>query len=1405
MFSKITSWRHSKFIAFALAVAVFLSAFYGLAPVLTTVEALGEDDAASTVGYWDGTTPDVATAFADQTGKGGSADNPYEITTGAQLYAATGCTDEGVYFKLMNDIVLQKDAEHAAKVAALLTGGTDKDGLYNWNGTYRSGAFKGHFDGNFKTVSGLYLAAIGSSAGGAAGLFYSLQPYSTDRAQATSVINLTIKDSYYRMNGTVGALAASATVGSAAGYVNVSGCRVDNCYVENYGYGDGAGGFFGSVNRVGLTVNDCLFDGTLVAPEGKHTGSLTPSFWTMHGRYSNDSTGWSNLVAGTNPNYGLEMNNFVTYGGYSLTSMTKIYRNNEQGWGRGDIWCPSGKDTVYTDGIANAPNTNNTTESWIKRLDAANMKGVAAYATMPTITPANGWVVLKEGTTPVYVGADNLDKYDYLKVPNHWTGDKTVTVSSLKGTGTSADDPKLIYNGAELYAAVNSNTATYFKLMEDIELQAPANMAKIDALLDGGSDNAGLNKWDVSSTFIGHFDGNFKTVSGLYLNASSTAGFFAALGTGASVSNLTIKDSVYNSTAAIGALVGSIGGAGSTGVNISGCRVENCRIVTTANVAAGYIGTLYATKVNITNCAFVMGEKGYMSSANTNQCAAIYGDHWSNSANDGYGTTINTFLSLGQYPARDDVWDAASGNPYLINLSTVYTDISGSSSKFTRKTTAELTGDAAYKLVFKPENGWIVLKDGAAPVYVGAENVSKYDYLPVPWDGTVDITLDDLKGSGNSASDPKLIYTAEELYVATRCNDTGKYFKLMNDINIQSASGLAAVKKLIKGEEASTTGLVNWNQTGSNTFKSNFDGNFKTVSGLYISSSSGSQGLFRALNTPSNISNLTIKDVYIRSAGDTGAMAGSVTRTAAPADQDECDAKVDVAVISGCKVQNVNIKITYGEGAAGFFGGVNRVGLEVNNCTFDLGEGALDASASTSAKHYTGGLFGLHWGIADATYSKYDGSGNRKMNNTGVRVTRFLCLGAPLVTQYCNVNNSQGWLAMVFENPVGIYTDVSGTQMTSGYATQVTASDMQGEGAYAKLNGLSPAHGWVVLEDSMYPEFVGVANVANYDYILPVWDGALPARWAQFQLDDNVAALEGEGTVDSPKLVSTGYELYCALQNNVTSKVFKLVNDINLNGHSWSKTAGVDANAVFVGVIDGGNNTIYNLNSDNSLIPKASDVTIKNLNLRDATINASSSAGGFVNSATGTAIFDNCSVKNLKITAVYIGAGFIVDTPEGNPAQISNSLAVVDDTSFTTQYGGVAFAKRATLTNSICQGDGPVEGVVPSGVFVIGSGETGSNCYDTAKEFKAALTVEQKEALSDYFYWDNVSNNAPMLKGASCADARDVDGDETLTSTDARALKEILLSETLTQLKADNYNTVDGIDVTDVVALYRAQ
>ena len=108
-----------------------------------------------------------------------------------------------------------------------------------------------------------------------------------------------------------------------------------------------------------------------------------------------------------------------------------------------------------------------------------------------------------------------------------------------------------------------------------------------------------------------------------------------------------------------------------------------------------------------------------------------------------------------------------------------------------------------------------------------------------------------LSGTGKQ-EDPYKIYRAIDLKnFRDLVNDGGEksaHAKLMNDINLSSVCG------------ESLNGETSWNPIGSfsNSYKGTFDGNGKTISGLYIGTTANNQGLFGYVGTGGTVKDLTV-------------------------------------------------------------------------------------------------------------------------------------------------------------------------------------------------------------------------------------------------------------------------------------------------------------------------------------------------------------------------------------------------------------------------------------------------------------------------------------------------------------------------------------------------------------------
>lgn len=197
---------------------------------------------------------------------------------------------------------------------------------------------------------------------------------------------------------------------------------------------------------------------------------------------------------------------------------------------------------------------------------------------------------------------------------------------SGSGNGTE-DDPYLIYNETQLYQMNNflgsDNAGVVFKLMKDLDLS------------EFISDNFPSEGWipvGVESTpFQGKFCGNNHTLSGLWINRTSTnnVGFFGYV-SGATIKDLSIKSTFVFGASHVGTLIGY-----ATGTTISNCHVTGTGSETVKGAYVGGVAGYILGATSITNSDFegvcvksnsansyAGGFVGYASSSTLSNCDA---------------------------------------------------------------------------------------------------------------------------------------------------------------------------------------------------------------------------------------------------------------------------------------------------------------------------------------------------------------------------------------------------------------------------------------------------------------------------------------------------------------------------------------------------------------------------------------------------------------------------------------------------------------------------------------------------------------------------------------------------------------------------------------------------------------
>lgn len=217
------------------------------------------------------------------------------------------------------------------------------------------------------------------------------------------------------------------------------------------------------------------------------------------------------------------------------------------------------------------------------------------------------------------------------------------TFAQFSGSGSGTkDDPYLIFNPIQLDQVRNFvGKYAYFKLMADIDLT--------EFIADNYPTEGWLPIGNSSSHFSGTFDGNGKTISGLWINRPQSyyVGLFGYVsGSGysmtTSIKNLTLKDANINGDLYVGGVVGygasfsmdsvtfsgNVIGGGAVG-GIIGNAVSSCSF--TNIIVYGEIASFGAVVGGIVGCAYKeLTIKRCMSlvklSSSRSYCGGICGD-----------------------------------------------------------------------------------------------------------------------------------------------------------------------------------------------------------------------------------------------------------------------------------------------------------------------------------------------------------------------------------------------------------------------------------------------------------------------------------------------------------------------------------------------------------------------------------------------------------------------------------------------------------------------------------------------------------------------------------------------------------------------------------------------------------
>ena len=940
----------------------------------------------------------------------------------------------------------------------------------------------------------------------------------------------------------------------------------------------------------------------------------------------------------------------------------------------------------------------------------------------------------------------------------------------------NADGYYEIDNAGKLYwfmEHVNAgNTAASAILTKDIVVNE-------DVLVDGAlnSNTEGFREWfpigyhfdrdgdgEAEDVFyIGTFDGNGHTVSGLYFNREiqSYVGLFGQTFTGATVQNVGVIDSYFNGDYYIGGVVG-----------INNAAVENCYSTGSVSGMAFVGGLVGVNNTSIESCYstgsvsgrdYVGGVAGYTNGGNVENCYNAGLVSGINYVGGVIGSNDNTTVENCYYL---DTCGAA-GEGTSVNVE-----------RFASGEIAFLLGDAfgqklgsdSYPVLINSENTNKVYRKGDCATGTATYSNDPAQSSPVEHTFTEEsngfcevcggyqaatLTTDkyDLDGDGlddqvYEISNAGQLYWFAGLVNGTLTDGTAQNTSANAILTADIVVNEGVLAEMAK-DEPNTEGFRAWTPIGVHTvlpYYGIFDGDGHTVSGLYDHRPDDFySGLFGCIETDAIVQNVGVKDSYFYASGDVGGVVG-----------------YNYGTVQNC----YNAAAVNGMGS--HFGGVvgNNFGT-VQNC-YNVG--------GVSGTDYVGGVVGYNYGTVQNCYNTGLVSGDfyvggvvgyasngivENCYNTGLVSCKDYA-GGVVGYNYGTVQNCYNTGLVSGRDYVGGVVGYNYTTVLNCYYLTGTASGgingadaagqaeaksaaqfASGEVAYLLNNGKTDgSQVWYqTLGEQSYPTLDSEQETV---YLGGICTDLQYSNDATVTHDESVAFENGFcpncDAYEQPDTVEIEGVTYYAIDNVGKLYWFKehvnagnhtanavLTEDIvinedvlgadgSLNGdgstfRAWTPIG--NTNNKYAGTFDGDGHTISGLyfnNPEQDYVGlfgyTASDATVQNVGVIDSYFNGDLYVGGVVGYNEGTV--ESCYNTGTVSGDSYVGG--VVGYNRGTVESCYNTGTV----SGTGYVGGVVGTNRGTVEN--CYNTGTVSGASQVG-GVVGSNDAGTvqNCYNTGR------------------------------------------------------------------------------------------
>ena len=888
---------------------------------------------------------DMSVAWRPDTSWYNDNDTQFEIDTVEKFYGFAQLVNDGNDFAGKTITVTAE--EELNLNPGWEAGTTEPENLWVPIGTEKT-PFKGDFNGNNKVISGIYVDWNNTEvSNGLVGLF----GYAIDG----TIANFTLSNSYFKGD----AYAMGAVVGNGDG--NLERIYVDNTVTINTAC-TVVGGIIGRVQdrkntsyaaNTQLLVSNCWFDGTIIQ---EFTGDASTQSggivgYIVHGSQQSviDNCLFTGSITNTLNYTGTKNNRHAITGGLFARNNSNCNILISNSLSAGSMIVSATNTTQNVGSVVGYAESNSTevcqnvygtttafgyTKNGLKAsvLPESNLLGIKGYRfTMLDFDPQNGSWSAREGKVPA------LRAFVETGLPLTGVRINTSWYDGENAPEGNVVDPYLISNVSDLYGFAylvnNGNTfkGKVVKLADDITVldlnegwTAGATEPENVWIPIGSCTN--LND-KTGNYFAGTFDGNNKTIKGLYVNViDASAGLFGFT-VDSTIRNLRIKNSymtsefgvlgsvigygeglIYNvyseaslvsNASQVGGLIGHVQDAtvdGSTNSKTqTNCNIINCEYsgdITVSDVekasSGGLVGAAIYGTTNIYNC---IAKADILCSSVVTRVGGLIGQ------NNGTNTIIsvrNCVIagSLNGGSKNGSVIGYVSGADVTIDdsvfVSAEYTqEVCGSIAKnvsgYTiNPTQVDFSDSNAVSTAISKLNANVALNNNNS-VNVTWNTWNQENGVPVfgeaPVGDIIDVTADTTWEGEGTLAKPYIISTPGELYgLAQEVNNgnsfTGKYFELANDVEINKGSAT-------EWANGSSVPVNVWTPIGDgvDSFQGTFDGKGNTISGLYLDTNRNYVGLF-GYTIDSTIKNLRLTNSYFKTTAKTNLGVKSVNNYA---------------------------------------------------------------------------------------------------------------------------------------------------------------------------------------------------------------------------------------------------------------------------------------------------------------------------------------------------------------------------------------------------------------------------------------------------------------------------------------------------------------------------------------------